>query len=91
MIFEGKNKEKKFSADDLFPIIIYIILNANAEHFYANIELIFFFYKYINFYYKFSIFISNKSFIQRYLNKKYLLGEYGYILTNVTAALSFLE
>jgi len=38
VIFEGKNKEKKFSADDLFPIIIYIILNANAEHFYTNLE-----------------------------------------------------
>lgn len=40
-IYEGKNKEKKFSADDLFPIIIYIILNSNAEHFYANIEFFF--------------------------------------------------
>ena len=31
---------KKPSADDLFPTLIYLILNSNPDNLYSNIELI---------------------------------------------------
>lgn len=37
-LYENQHKSKKPSADDLFPSIIYLMLNANPENLFATIE-----------------------------------------------------
>jgi len=64
------------SADDIFPAIIYSILISNPDNLYSNIE--------------FMIFL-NFSYIYKYIDKSTLMGEDGFVLTNISAAISFLE
>lgn len=80
---DQENYQKKPpNADDLFPLLVWIVLNANPENFFSNIE--------------FLLFLNLKlKYIFRYINKfirqNCLIGEEGYMLTNVKSALFFLE
>ena len=74
VIFESINclsgmfKNKMPSAEELFPILVYLFLGANPPHIALNL-----------------------SYIEKFLSPGRRVGKEGYILTNLGAALSFIE
>eukprot|EP01016_Furgasonia_blochmanni_P034650 TRINITY_DN3765_c0_g1_i5.p2 TRINITY_DN3765_c0_g1~~TRINITY_DN3765_c0_g1_i5.p2 ORF type:complete len:187 (+),score=38.50 TRINITY_DN3765_c0_g1_i5:984-1544(+) len=56
------------NADDILPMLITVVLQANPENLHSNLV-----------------------YIQHYVRKSLLVGEYGYSLMNLIAAVSFLD